>query len=129
VVTILKRRVAAGVVDSMQTVGEVAGYTCYIFDDMIDTGGTLVKACQLLKDMGALRVIACATHGILTDPCIERINDCSALEAVIVTDSIPQTLNKARCPKLTVLPLAPLLAEAILRVHSESSVSAMFQKS
>jgi ribose-phosphate pyrophosphokinase len=126
VVTILKRRVEAGKVDSMQTVGDVAGYTCYIFDDMIDTGGTLVKACDLLKSMGATRVIACATHGILTEPCIQRINDCAALELVVVTDSIPQGEHKARCPKLSVLPLAPLLAEAIIRVHSEASVSAMF---
>jgi len=128
VVTILKRRIEAGKIDAMQTVGDVDGYTCYIVDDMIDTGGTLVKACELLKSMGATKVIACATHGILTDPACERINDCEALEEVVVTDSIPQTRNKDRCPKLTVISLVPLLAEAMMKVHDEKSISAMFEQ-
>ncbi|EPY28660.1 ribose-phosphate pyrophosphokinase [Angomonas deanei] len=68
IVTILKRRKEAGKVDSMQTVGNVKGFTCIIVDDMVDTAGTLCKACDLLKEMGAVRVIACASHGILTNP-------------------------------------------------------------
>eukprot|EP00760_Papus_ankaliazontas_P022862 PhM_4_TR19051/c0_g1_i2/m.3012/K00948/PRPS, prsA; ribose-phosphate pyrophosphokinase len=128
VVTILKRRVEAGKVDSMQTVGDVKGYTCYIVDDMIDTGGTLVKACELLKSMGAERVIACATHGILTDPACERISNCDALEMVVVMDTIPQEVHIEKCPKLRVLPMAPLVAEAITRIHREESLSKMFKK-
>ena len=127
VVTILKRRVEAGKVDSMQTVGTVAGYNCIIVDDMVDTGGTLVKACELLKQMGASRVVCCATHGLLTDPACERVNQCDALDELIVSDSIPQDGNVTRCPKLTVLSIAPLLAEAIRRLHQEESLSELFK--
>eukprot|EP00758_Cryptobia_borreli_P007786 Tbor_TRINITY_DN5331_c2_g4::TRINITY_DN5331_c2_g4_i1::g.4733::m.4733/K00948/PRPS, prsA; ribose-phosphate pyrophosphokinase len=128
IVTILKRRKEAGKVDSMQTVGDVNGYNCVIVDDMIDTGGTLVKACDLLKEMGAARVMACASHGILTDPACERINNCDALDEVVVSDSIPQDHNIPRCPKLTVRTIAPMLAEAIKRLHKEESLSSMFTK-
>jgi len=128
IVTILKRRLEAGKVDSMQTVGNVHGYTCIIVDDMVDTAGTLVKACDLLKSMGATKVVACATHGILTDPACQRITDCAALDEVVVSDSIPQEDAKKRCAKLTVLTLAPLLAQAIGRLHTEQSLSALFTK-
>jgi ribose-phosphate pyrophosphokinase len=127
IVTIMKRRAAAGVVDSMQTVGEVAGRTCIIVDDMCDTGGTLIKACELLKSMGAVRVVACATHGILTEPCVDRLNAGTALDELIVSDSIPQDGNVKRCPKLRVLSIAPLLASAITMYHTEMSVGALFR--
>ena len=128
VVTILKRRVEAGKVDSMQTVGTVEGYNCVIVDDMVDTAGTLVKACDLLKQMGATRVVACATHGILTDPACQRINDCEALNELIISNSIPAESKTERCKKLTVLSIAGLLAHTIARLHREESLSSMFVK-
>lgn len=128
VVTILKRRVQANQVDSMQIVGDVAGMTCIIVDDIIDTAGTLVKAARLLESSGAKKVIACATHGILTDPACERINNCKILTEVVVTDSVPQQEHLTSCPKLKVLTLAALIAEAIYRTHNEISVSDLFLK-
>lgn len=128
IVTILKRRKEAGKVDSMQTVGDVRGYTCVVVDDMVDTAGTLCKACELLREMGAIRVLACATHGILTDPACERINNTDALDELVVSDSISQEVARQRCPKLTVLTIAPLLAEAIESLHAEGSLSSLFKK-
>mmetsp|Transcript_59338 Transcript_59338/g.68717 ORF Transcript_59338/g.68717 Transcript_59338/m.68717 type:complete len:341 (-) Transcript_59338:274-1296(-) len=128
IVTILKRRKEAGKVDSMQTVGNVEGFTCIIVDDMVDTAGTLVKACDLLKEMGAVRVIACASHGILTDPACQRLNDCVALEQLIVSDSISQTESMSKCSKLVVLPIAPLLAQTISLLHKDQSVSSLFKQ-
>ncbi|CAJ1017777.1 N-terminal domain of ribose phosphate pyrophosphokinase/Phosphoribosyl transferase domain [Leishmania shawi] len=129
IVTIVKRRIAAGKVDTMQSVGEVAGFTCIIVDDMVDTGGTLVKACELLKDLGAVRVTACCVHGILTDPCSERINNCSALQELVVSDSIPQEEHQKAIPKLKVLTIAPLIAAVIHQYMNEESVSSLFSPS
>ncbi|EPY14970.1 ribose-phosphate pyrophosphokinase [Angomonas deanei] len=126
IVTIVKRRIAAGKVETMQTVGEVKGLSCIIVDDMIDTGGTLVKACELLKDLGAVRVCACCTHGILTDPCTERINKCTALEELVVSDSIPQEQNQRNISKLKVLTIAPLIAAVIDKYTHFESVSSLF---
>lgn len=128
IVTILKRRKEAGKVDSMETVGTVDGYSCIIVDDMVDTGGTLIKACSLLREMGAIRVVACATHGILTDPAVERINASNALDELVVSDSIPQELKTKACPKLTVRSIAPVLADSVNRLHHEESLSSMFKK-
>ncbi|ORC91536.1 putative phosphoribosylpyrophosphate synthetase [Trypanosoma theileri] len=128
IVTILKRRVEAGRVDSMQTVGNVDGYTCIIVDDMVDTAGTLCKACDLLKEMGAVRLVACASHGILTDPACERISRCDALSELVVSDSISQHVNSQKCSKLTVLTIAPLLVQAIHNLHQEASLSSLFVK-
>ncbi|KAK7198461.1 phosphoribosylpyrophosphate synthetase [Novymonas esmeraldas] len=129
IVTIVKRRIAAGKVDTMQTVGEVAGFTCIIVDDMIDTGGTLVKACELLKALGAVRVTACCTHGILTDPCSARINGCDALQEIVVSDSIPQEEHQRVIPKLKVLTIAPLIAAVVDQYLNEESVSSLFPTS
>ncbi|KAG8345394.1 N terminal domain [Trypanosoma vivax] len=126
IVTILKRRAEAGKVDSMQTVGNVKGYTCIIVDDIVDTAGTLCKACDLLKDMGAVRLVACASHGILTDPACERISECEALSELVVSDSIAQDLNSKKCSKLTVLTIAPLLVQAIYNLHHENSLTSLF---
>ena len=126
IVTILKRRVEAGKVESMQTVGNVKDMTCIIVDDMVDTAGTLVKACELLKNLGATKVIACASHGILTDPACERIMKCDALDELIVSDSIPQEASTMRCAKLVVVSIAPMIAEAVARLHNEKSLSEMF---
>lgn len=126
IVTILKRRVQAGQVESMQTVGDVAGLNCIIVDDMVDTGGTLVKGCCLLKDLGALRVIACCTHAIMSESCCSLVSSCDALESLVVSDSIPQDEHEAKCSKLVVLPSAPLLAASIHRHHAEESISSLF---
>lgn len=122
IVTILKRRVEANRVESMQLVGDVKGCTCVIVDDMIDTGGTLVKAAEVLKQHGAKEVHAWATHGILTDPACERISKCDALKEVVVTDSMPQDVNLSKCSKLKIISIAKLLAEAIYRLHNEESM-------
>eukprot|EP01002_Notosolenus_urceolatus_P006383 NODE_26_length_3432_cov_6254.953887_g5_i3.p1 GENE.NODE_26_length_3432_cov_6254.953887_g5_i3~~NODE_26_length_3432_cov_6254.953887_g5_i3.p1 ORF type:complete len:355 (+),score=65.71 NODE_26_length_3432_cov_6254.953887_g5_i3:2312-3376(+) len=128
VVTILKRRVEAGKVDSMQIVGDVTDMDCWLIDDMADTCGTLVAACQLLKKNGARSVSALISHGILTDPACKRINDCDALNLVVTTDTIPQDEHLEKCPKkLKVLSMGPLLAQAIRRIHEEQSMTSLFQ--
>lgn len=126
VVTILKRRVAANQIDSMQLVGDVTDRTCFIFDDMIDTGGTLVKAAELLCENGAKRVYACATHGLFSGEAPEKIARSAALQGVYVTDSIPQAKAVARCSKIHVVSLVPLLASAIQRLHEDQSLSELF---
>lgn len=128
IVTIMKRRAKAGVVSEMQTVGDVKGYTCIILDDMVDTGGTLVAACNLLRNLGATKVFACITHGILNHPCIDRVNGCEALEELIISDSIPQHTNQFRCPKLRVLTIASLLAQAMVTYNMEKSISELFKR-
>ncbi len=105
-------------------VGNVEGRWCVMVDDMIDTGGTIVKAAQALKANGARKVIVAATHAVFSDPAPERLQD-SAIDEVVVTDSIP--LSEARrFPGLTILPIAPLLAQAIQAVFEDGSVTSMF---
>ncbi|CCW69960.1 unnamed protein product [Phytomonas sp. Hart1] len=122
IATILKRRVVSNQVESMQLVGEVDGCVCIIVDDMIDTAGTLCKAAELLKEYGAKQVLAFATHGIFTDPACERITKCDALTKVVVTNTIPQKESTAKCAKIKVISIGRLLANAILRLHSEVSL-------
>ena len=123
IVTILKRRVEAGKIEEMQLVGDVKGMTCIIVDDMIDTAGTLCTAANVLKERGAIEVHAYATHGILSDPACERINNCSALVEVVVTDSLPQDERVKRCTKIKTVSMAGLLAEAITRLHTGESMA------
>jgi len=124
-VIIDKRRVDTNVAETMNVIGDVAGRTCVIVDDIVDTAGTLVGAVKALRDKGATRVLACFTHAVLSGPALERIKE-SDLEHVIVTDSIPLSNAKAQNPKITVLSVASLLGEAIARIHSNSSVSSLF---
>jgi ribose-phosphate pyrophosphokinase len=124
-VIIDKRRVDANVAETMNVIGEVAGRTCVIVDDIVDTAGTLVGAVKALRDEGASRVLGCFTHPVLSGPALERIQN-SELEHVVVTDSIPLSDAKAQNPKITVLSVASLLGEAIARIHSNSSVSSLF---
>jgi ribose-phosphate pyrophosphokinase len=105
-------------------VGNVEGRVCLLVDDMIDTGGTIVKAAQALKRNGAERVIVAATHAIFSDPAVTRLQD-SSIDEVVVTDSVPLPPEK-RFPSLTVLPIAPLLARAIKEVFEDGSVTSMF---
>ncbi|MEN2740138.1 ribose-phosphate diphosphokinase [Microbacterium sp. X-17] len=114
----------ANQVSVREIVGEVHGRVCLLVDDMIDTGGTILKAAQALKENGAERVIVAATHAIFSDPATERLQD-SAIDEVVVTDSIPLPPER-RFPSLTVLSIAPLLARAIHEVFEDGSVTSMF---
>jgi len=119
-----KRREGTNVSVFMHLIGEVKGKDVVVIDDMIDTGGTLLQAVEALKREGARRILACGVHPVLSGPAIARIEG-SALEEVIVTNSIPLGPEK-RNKKITVLTVAPLLAEAIRRIHAEESVSGLF---
>lgn len=107
-----------------EIVGSVAGRVCLLVDDMIDTGGTIVKAAQALKASGAERVIVAATHAVFSDPATQRLQD-GSIDEVVVTDTIPLPEEK-RFPALTVLPIAPLLGRAIREVFEDGSVTSMF---
>ena len=120
-----KRRSGPNRVDSMTVVGDVQGQTCILVDDMVDTGGTLVKACDTLTKAGATKVIACCVHAVLSGEARSRLNN-SALQEVIVTDTIPSA-KPEEGDKFSVLSVAPLFAEAIRRIHSDDSVSSLFR--
>jgi ribose-phosphate pyrophosphokinase len=119
-----KRRDGPNVAVFMHLIGDVKGKDAVIIDDMIDTAGTLVQAVEAVTREGARRVLACGVHGVLSGPAIARLN-ASDLEALIITNSIPLPAEK-RLPRVHVLSVAPLLAEAIRRIHSEESVSTLF---
>ncbi|MDO8475625.1 MAG: ribose-phosphate pyrophosphokinase [Candidatus Rokubacteria bacterium] len=119
-----KRRDGPNVAVFMYLIGDVKDKDVVVIDDMIDTAGTLIQAVEAVKREGARRVLACAVHGVLSGPAIERIES-SALEEVVITNSVPLTPDKAN-PKIHVLSVAPLLAEAIRRIHDEESVSTLF---
>lgn len=120
-----KRRVAANQAEVMNVIGNVDGRNVVIVDDIIDTGGTLVNTVESLKDQGASGVYAVGIHGVLSGPALDRINE-SALDKVLVTNTTPQEEKLARCDKLVPLTVAPLLGEAIRRIHDNSSVSSLF---
>ena len=109
----------------MNVIGEVGGRTCVIADDIIDTAGTIQKGAQALMDAGAERVLACAVHGVLSGPAIERIEK-SPLERLIVTNTIPLTAERAKCGKIVELSVARLLGQAIRSIHEETSVCSLF---
>jgi ribose-phosphate pyrophosphokinase len=121
-----KRRSGPNMVASMNVVGDVDGKTCVIVDDMVDTGGTLMKAAQTLKEKGAKRVIACCVHPVLSGEETKARLSNSLIEEFIVTDTIPHE-SLATTDKFTVLSVAPLFAEAIRRIHSDDSVSSLFR--
>lgn len=120
-----KRRPGPNQVAEMNVVGDVRDKTCVIVDDMIDTGGTLVKAAETLLKDGAKRVVACAVHGVFSSNAVERLIS-SPLEEIVVTDTIPLP-RAAFSGKFTVLSVAPLFAEAIRRIHNEDSISSLFR--
>nr|WP_301282924.1 ribose-phosphate pyrophosphokinase [Halomonas sp. 707D7] len=120
-----KRRPQANQAQVMHIIGEIEGRTCVVVDDMIDTAGTLCKAGEALKDHGAARVVAYATHPILSGPAVDNITS-SVLDEVVVTDTIPLAEHARRSGKIRQLSVAGLIAEAIRRVSNEESVSAMF---
>jgi len=110
-------------------IGDVAGYNAIIVDDEIDTAGTLVRAANFVREQGALDVVACATHAILSDPAVDRIRE-SVLAEVVVTDTVAISDEKRRLSgdKLAVIPIAPLLADVILRIHEGRSVGELFHE-
>jgi ribose-phosphate pyrophosphokinase len=107
-----------------EIVGEVEGRDCLLVDDMIDTGGTIVKAAEALKRAGAKSVVVAATHAVFSDPASERLQS-EAIDEVVVTDTLPVPMRK-RWDRLTVLPIAPLIARAIHEVFDDGSVTSMF---
>jgi ribose-phosphate pyrophosphokinase len=120
-----KRREEVNVAEVMHIIGDVEGQHCLIADDLIDTAGTLVKGVDALLAAGAASVRACATHAVLSGNAVEKIQS-SAIEEVVCTNSIPLSDNAARCGKIRVLSVAPLLARAINSIHEDGSVSALF---
>ena len=112
-------------VSVLEVVGEVEGRVCVIVDDMIDTGGTITKAAETLFDQGAAEVVVTATHGVLSDPATEHLKN-SRITEVIVTDTLPIP-SERRFDKLTVLPIAPMLARAIMEVFKDGSVTSLFE--
>jgi ribose-phosphate pyrophosphokinase len=120
-----KRRPRANVSEVMNVIGEVDGRTCVIMDDMVDTAGTLCKAAQVLKQEGATKVVAYCTHAVLSGGAIERIAG-SDMDELVVTDTIPLSEEGRACPKIRQLSVATLLAETILRIFTEESVSSLF---
>jgi ribose-phosphate pyrophosphokinase len=120
-----KRREQANVSEVMNVIGDVKGKEVVILDDLIDTAGTLTQAVPVLIERGATKVYACATHAVLSGPALDRINK-SQLEELAVTDTIPVRPEIANSRKISVLTIAPLLGEAIRRIHNEDSVSSLF---
>ncbi len=121
-----KRRDQPNQAQAMHVIGDVEGKTTIIVDDMIDTAGTLCAGAEVLKQNGAVNIIACAAHGVLSGPAVDRINATEALQKVIVTDTIPMDAKKEKCPKLHVASVASLLGKTIHNIHTGSSVSVLF---
>jgi ribose-phosphate pyrophosphokinase len=120
-----KRRVGPNVVAEMNIIGEVKDQIAILLDDMIDTAGTLAMAADALKREGARRILGCCTHAVLSGPAIQRIEE-SALEELIVTNTIPLVPEAQRSGKIKVLSVAHLIGEAIRRTHDEESISSLF---
>ncbi|WP_186127488.1 ribose-phosphate pyrophosphokinase [Burkholderia gladioli] len=123
-----KRRPKANVAEVMNIIGEVEGRTCVIMDDMVDTAGTLCKAAQVLKQRGAKRVFAYATHPVLSGGAAARI-DASELDELVVTDTIPLSAESLGCAKIRALSSADLLAETFARIRRGDSVMSLFAES
>ena len=120
-----KRRPKANTSQVMHIIGEVEGRTCILVDDMVDTAGTLCKAAEALKDHGASKVVAYATHAVLSGPAIDNLNN-SKMDELVITDTIPLSAAGKDCNRIRQLSLAPMLAECIRRINNEESLSAMF---
>ncbi len=119
-----KRRPEPGVAEVMNLIGDVKGKNCILVDDMVDTAGSLTEGARALKKFGANEIYACCTHPILTDPALARIAQ-SDINELVVTNTIPLPPSKKH-PKIKVLSIAPILAETILRIYNDWSVSQLF---
>src|SRR5512136_1701096 len=120
-----KRRTKPNVAEIMNVIGDVSGKVAILLDDMIDTAGTLTQAAIAIREKGARKVYAYATHAVLSGPAVDRIAK-SPIESVLVTDSIPLSAQAQACPKIQVVSSARLLAEAIRRIQSSDSLSSLF---
>ena len=122
-----KRRQKANQCEVMNVIGDVEGKECILFDDMVDTAGSLCNAAKAIVEVGgAKEVYACASHGVLSGPAIDRIND-SVIDELLLLDSIPYPKDKPACDKIHYLPVAPMFAEAINRIYEEMSISSLFE--
>jgi ribose-phosphate pyrophosphokinase len=120
-----KRRPKANVSEVMNIIGDVSGRTCLIMDDMVDTAGTLTRAADALKAQGALKVIAFCTHPVLSGGAVKRISE-SALDELVVTDTIPLGPEAAQCGRIRAITCAGLMAETMIRIAKSDSVSSLF---
>ena len=120
-----KRRAKAGDSEVMNIIGDVEGRRCILFDDIVDSGGTLVNAAKALMDKGAVEVSAYISHGVLSGPAVQRVTD-GPLKELVITDSIEQPHEVAACAKIRTVSVAPLIGEAIRRIANEESVSKLF---
>ncbi len=120
-----KRRPAENIAEVMNIIGEVRGKKCVLVDDIVDTANTLCRAAVALKEAGAETVMAYCTHAVLSGDAVDRIND-SELDSVVVTDTIPLSKTAQECCKIRSLTVTDLIAEAMMRVHSQESVSSLF---
>ncbi|MFA6119993.1 MAG: ribose-phosphate diphosphokinase [Sideroxydans sp.] len=120
-----KRRPKPNVAKVMNIIGDVAGRTCLIMDDMVDTANTLCEAANALKEKGAERVVAYCTHGVLSGPAIDRLEK-SAIDELVVTDTIPLSEAARNCKRIRQLSIAELMAETLRRINAEESVSSLF---
>jgi ribose-phosphate pyrophosphokinase len=120
-----KRRPRANEVKVMNIIGDVKDRSCILIDDLVDTAGTLCQAAEALKEQGALKVVAYITHPVLSGKAVERISS-SALDELVVTDTIPLSAAAKACGRIRVLSVAALLAETIRRIRDEESVSSMY---
>lgn len=122
-----KRRPKANLSEVMNIIGEVGDRTCVIMDDLVDTAGTLCKAAQALKANGARRVLAYCTHAVLSGTAVQRISD-SALDELVVTDTIPLRDEARACSRIRQISIAELMAETMLRISNDESVSSLFME-
>ena len=122
-----KRREGPGQSEVMNIIGDVQHRHCLIFDDIVDSGGTLCNAAEALMEKGAKSVTACVTHGVLSDHAERRVMASDALSRFIITDSVQASPEVANCPKIEQVSIATLLAEAIRRIANEESVSSLFE--
>ncbi len=120
-----KRRAKPNQVEEMRIIGDVKDCAAIIVDDLIDTAGTMCKAAEAVMEAGASRVMAAATHGVLSGPAMERIA-APALDSLIITDTIAPRPDVLAEPRMTVVPVSDLMAEAIRRIHEEASISSLF---
>ena len=120
-----KRRAKAGESEVMNIIGDVEGRRCILFDDIVDSGGTLVNAAQALMERGAESVSAYISHGVLSGPAVQRVSD-GPLKELVITDSIEQPHEVLTCDKIRSVSVAPLIGEAIRRIANEESVSKLF---
>lgn len=120
-----KRRPQANMAQVMHIIGDVSGKTCVLVDDMVDTAGTLCKAAEALKQHGAEKVVAYATHAVLSGPAVDNITN-SVIDELVITDTIPLNDNARACSKIRQLSVAGMLAETLRRVHLEESVSSLY---